>query len=74
MKRRRVRALDLYYENRPCKRPTTEQILKAFDGLMVHRLIERRGARRHHYPPQLTRLQRRVLRLLGLAPDAYRLP
>lgn len=75
MKRRRVRALDLYYENRPCKRPTTEQVLKAFDGLQVHRLRERgAGGRRHVYPPQLTHLQRRVLRLLGLGPDVYRLP
>lgn len=75
MKQRRVRALDLYYENRPCKRPTTEQVLKAFDGLMLHRLRERgAGGRCHKYPPQLTHLQRRVLRLLGLGPDVYRLP
>ena len=75
MKRRRVRALNLYFENRPCKRPTTEQVLKAFDGLMVHRLRERRvGGRRHVYPPQLSHLQRRVLRLLNLRPDVYRLP
>jgi transposase len=74
MKRRRVRALELYYENRPCKRPTTEQVLKAFDGLMVHRLQERKArSRRHVYPPQLSRLQRQLLRLLGLPPDAYRL-
>jgi transposase len=74
MKRHRVRALELYYENRPCKHPTTEQVLKAFDGLMVHRLHERRPGSRHHvYPPQLSRLQRRLLRLLGLAPDAYRI-
>ena len=73
MKRRRVRALDLYYENRPCKRPTAEQTLKAFDGLMLHRLQER-GAkgRRHVYPPSLTHLQRRVLRLLGLGHEVYR--
>lgn len=73
MKRRRVRALDLYYENRPCKRPTAEQTLKAFDGLMLHRLQER-GAkgRRHVYPPSLTHLQRRVLRLLGLGYEGYR--
>jgi len=75
MKRRRVRALALYYENRPCKRPTTEQVLKAFDGLMIHRLQERgAGGRRHAYPPQLTQLQRRLLRLLGLAPNIYRPP
>lgn len=73
MKRRRVRALDLYYENRPCKRPTAEQTLKAFDGLMLHRLQERgTKGRRHVYPPSLTRLQRRVLRLLGLGHEVYR--
>jgi transposase len=72
MKRRRVRSLALYYEDRPCKRPTTEQVLKAFDGLMVHRL-RMRGSRggRHVYPPELTPLQHRLLRLLGSAPAVY---
>jgi transposase len=73
MKRRRIPALPLYHEDRPCKRPTTEQILKAFDGLMVHRLQERKvGGRQHVYPPQLTRLHRQLLRLLGLSPDIYK--
>ena len=74
MKRRRVRSLALYYEDRPCKRPTTEQVLKAFDGLMLHRLRMRDAENGGHvYPPELTPLQRRLLRLLGLPPDVYRL-
>lgn len=71
MKRRRLKALLLYHEERPCKRPTTQQILKTFDGLMVHR-VGGRGAHSGVYPPALTRLHRRVLRLLGIPLAAYR--
>jgi transposase len=72
MKRRRLRALPIYPESRPCKRPTTEQILKIFEGLMVHRLSSA-GGPQHIYQPNLTRLQRQVLRLLGIQPQAYRI-
>lgn len=71
MKLRRLKALRLYHEDRPCKRPTTQQILKTFDGLMVHR-IGGRDSQRGVYPPALTRLHRRVLRLLRILPSAYR--
>jgi transposase len=72
MKRRGWEDLPLYPEGRPCKRPTTEHILKVFEGLMVHRLNGRRtGA--HVYEPELTRLQKRVLGLLGIRPQAYQI-
>jgi hypothetical protein len=54
------------------KRPTTEQILKTFEGLMVYRLSSA-GGPQHIYQPNLTRLQRQVLRLLGIQPQAYRI-
>jgi hypothetical protein len=41
MKHRRVKALPIYPEGRPCKRPTTEQILRIFESLMVHQLRAR---------------------------------
>ena len=72
MKRRRLPALPLYPEGRPCKRPTTQQIFRIFEGLMVHQLTTTRGAR-YVYQPKLNGLQKKVLRLLGMRPQAYRI-
>jgi transposase len=73
MKKRRVKVVELYPEDRPCKKPTAEQVLKIFEDLRIHRLRERgRNGRAFSYPPELTPLQRRVLRLLGMPPTAYR--
>lgn len=71
MKRRRLKTLALYYEGRPCRRPTTEQVLKAFDDLRVHR-VQAYGSRRSHvYSPRLSRLHHRLLRLLGIPSSTY---
>jgi len=72
MKRRRLPALPLYPEGRPCKRPTTQQIFRIFEGLMVHQLTTTRGGR-YVYQPKLNGLQKKVLRLLGMRPQAYRI-
>ena len=72
MKRHHLKSLALYPEDRPCKRPTTEQLLRVFDDLMVHCLHGRAGAKAYVYPPTLNRLQRRILRVLGIPLDAYR--
>jgi hypothetical protein len=42
------------------------------DSLMVHQLSSA-GGPQHVYQPNLTRLQKRVLRLLGIQPQAYRI-
>lgn len=69
MKRRGVNALPLYPEARLCKRPTTEQVLKIFEGLMIHRLRQRGASR--VYQGKLSRLQRRILALLGIPTASY---
>lgn len=72
MKRSKVQELPLYPEGRPCKRPTTEHVLRRFERVMVHRLCAKDGTH-HIYFPRLTRLQRRLLKLLGIRAQAYRI-
>lgn len=72
MKRRRLKEIPIYHEGRFCKHPTTEQILKAFDDLVVQR-ISGPGPARHVSQPTLTRFQKRILRLLGVPAQAYRI-
>jgi transposase len=73
MKKGRISQLAIYPEDRPCKRPTTEQLLRVFEDVRLHRVQELhpRGTV-YLYPPQLTPLEHRILRLLGVPLDAYR--
>jgi transposase len=71
----------LYVGNptRATARPTTERLLKCFEGLTL--TILREGRRRYHLTP-LSRVQRRILTLLNfpvdiytrLCPDSYKPP
>lgn len=61
--------LPLYPESRPCRRPTARKVIDLFEDVQRHTLTSPAG------PPvvfttDLTRLQRKVLRLLGMS-DAY---
>lgn len=70
MKREAVEELPLYPEERLCARPTTEQVLRLFS--LAQRHVLRRQAEVEVFEPELTDLQRQVLRLLGVPPRAYR--
>jgi len=53
---------------RATARPTTERLLKSFEGLTL--TIIREGRRRYHLTP-LSRVQRRILALLDFPVDIY---
>jgi transposase len=71
MKAQGIPMLPLYPEKRMCKAPTAERVLELFSNVRRHRLIvgEREDRRFHD---ELTPLQRRVLRLLGVPTADYR--
>lgn len=65
MKQQRLEQLPLYPEQRRCKHPTTEQILRLFSLAERHSLMRaNRTVQRFH--TELTPLQRQVLDLLGV--------
>jgi transposase len=73
MKREQIPELPLYPEQRRCKRPTTEQVLRLFS------LVDRHVLLAEDQPVQvfeaaLTDLQRQVLGLIGVPERAFRLP
>jgi len=71
MARRRIPELPLYPEERRCKAPTTEQVLRLFSLAERHTLL--RGDRPEQvFHADLTDLQRQVLDLLGVPATAYR--
>jgi transposase len=54
---------------RATARPTTERLLKSFEGLTL--TIIREGRRRRSHLTPLSRVQRRILRLLNFPVDIY---
>ena len=61
----------LYVGNpkRATARPTTERLLKGFEGLTL--TIIREGRRRRYHLTPLSRVQRRILALLNFPGDVY---
>jgi transposase len=71
MRRARIAQLPLYPEERRCKRPTTEQVLRLFSHAERHVLL-RHGTPVQVFHPELTDLQKQVLHLLGVPLRAFR--
>ena len=70
MQRQQVERLPLYPEDRTTERPTAEQIFRLFT-LMQRHTLHHRGQDVRTFEPELTELQRQVLRLLGVPTNAY---
>jgi transposase len=69
MDRAGIASLPLYPEGRACRHPTARRVIELFEEVQRHELSA--GHRRPVvFSTELTRLQRRVLRLLGM-PKAY---
>jgi transposase len=70
MRKAKVEALPLYPEGRACRWPTARRVIDLFESVQRHTLEHRRQ------PPEvmvteLTRLQRKLLKLLGLPAQVY---
>jgi hypothetical protein len=65
MARHEVESLPMYPEGRACRCPTTPRLIEVFENVQRHRLVVGKK------PPvemttRLSRLQRRILKLLGM--------
>ena len=66
MDREAIESLPLYPESRKCRHPTARRLIELFEDVQRHSLqVGRRPA--VVFTTQLSRLQRRVLRLLGMS-------
>jgi len=66
-----LRDLALYPEQRPSRRPTATQIFRLFNAVERHAVVAGDTTLRV-FEPELTDLQRQVLRLLGISERVYR--
>lgn len=70
MEREGMESLPLYPEERRCRRPTAEQVMRLFSHVARHE-VERPGGEREIFEPELTDLQDQVLRLAGVPRTRY---
>jgi transposase len=70
MEREELDSLPLYPEGRPCTCPTTRKLIDLFEPVQRHTLTVR-GQDPTTFITELTPLQRRILKLLGLAVNTY---
>jgi len=70
MQHEQLDSLPLYPEDRPCRRPTARRVLDLFDD--IHRHTLHNGDRTPTvFVTELTDLQRRILKLLGIPATQY---
>ena len=70
MERKGLDSLPMYPEDRPCRRPTTRRLIDLFDDIQRHTLDDGRHAP-VVFVSELSRLQRRILKLLGVPLNEY---
>jgi transposase len=71
MEREKIESLPLYPEDRPCRRPTARRVIDLFDDIYRHTLTDDSQAPTV-FVTELSDLQRRILKLLGVPPTEYR--
>jgi transposase len=70
MRREKIEELPLYPEERQCKQPTTEQILRIFSHAQ-RQILLKNGRVIQIFPMKLTPLQKQILELLGVPLDSF---
>jgi hypothetical protein len=70
MARDGIESLPLYSEGRPCRWPTARRVIDLFENVERHEWVTS-GGRKTVLVTELTDLQRRILKLLGLRPETY---
>jgi transposase len=70
MRRKDIDALPMYPEGRACRWPTTRRVIDLFESVQRHTLENRRQPA-EVLVTELNRLQRKILKLIGLSPKDY---
>ena len=72
MQREGIESLPLYPEDRPCRRPTARRVIDLFDDIHRHTLRRDGSQASTAFVTELSDLQRRILKLLGVPATEYR--
>ena len=65
-----IEALPIYHEERSCKAPSTTRLFDLFLPIQCH-CLKSGNVRVQEFPPELSDLQKTMIRLVGVGPGAY---
>ncbi len=71
MKRNKIESLPVYPEQRECKHPTTQSIVRVFADVEKYELRTKDNMDCEYFPPTLSRLQKRILDLMGVPQSIF---
>jgi transposase len=71
MKRKGLKSIPIYPEERECEHPTAHSILRVFQNVEKFELTTREGNVAEYFPPLLTPLQKQLLNLMEVPLTSY---
>lgn len=72
MKRNGIESLPVYPEQRECRHPTTQSIIRVFSNVEKYELRSKDNMNGEYFPPILSRLQKQILDLMGVPQSIFR--
>lgn len=69
MKRKSIKSLPIYPEGKPCKYPTTFDIVRLFKGVERYEVVQ--GENIYIFPSELNKIQKQLLKLLEVPISLY---
>ena len=74
MGKKKIAALSLYPEGKPCRAPTTRKLVDAFDDVQRHEILGASDVAGEPMVTELSTLQQRILKLLHVPESSYQAP
>jgi transposase len=71
MKRNGIESLPVYPEQRECRHPTTQSIIRVFSDVEKYELRSNDNMNGEYFPPTLSRLQKQILDLMGVPQSIF---
>jgi transposase len=71
MRRNKIESLPVYPEQRECKYPTMQSVIRVFSDVEKYELRDKDGKETEYFPPALSALQNQILDLMGVPQSIF---
>ena len=71
MLRNKIESLPVYPEQRECKYPTTQSIIRVFSDVEKFEVRDKDGKENEYFPPALSQLQKQILDLMEVPQNIF---
>lgn len=71
MKNKGIKSIPIYPEQRECKNPTAQSIVRVFSSVEKYELYDKENTVVEYFPPSLNSLQKQILELMEVPLDLF---